>query len=66
MHAFSPLTIRGRSLIPIVQGGMGVGISASSLSSAVAGPGLGGASGNGPGWTKMRAPRACATASRLA
>ena len=36
MHAFSPLTIRGRSLIPIVQGGMGVGISASSLSSAVA------------------------------
>ena len=36
MHAFSPLTIRGRSLIPIVQGGMGVGIAASSLSSAVA------------------------------
>lgn len=35
-HAFSPLTLRGRSLIPIVQGGMGVGISASSLSSAVA------------------------------
>lgn len=33
---FKPLTIRGRELIPIVQGGMGVGISASSLSSAVA------------------------------
>ncbi|MCP2040418.1 nitronate monooxygenase [Neisseria sp. HSC-16F19] len=36
MHDFSPLTIRNRELIPIVQGGMGVGISASSLSSAVA------------------------------
>ncbi|MDO4693504.1 MAG: nitronate monooxygenase family protein [Eikenella sp.] len=35
-HPFAPLTIRGRELIPIVQGGMGVGISASSLSSAVA------------------------------
>lgn len=35
-HRFAPLTIRGRELIPIVQGGMGVGISASSLSSAVA------------------------------
>ena len=36
MHDFAPLTIRNRTLIPIVQGGMGVGISASSLSSAVA------------------------------
>ena len=36
MQEFSPLTIRGRKLIPIVQGGMGVGISASRLSSAVA------------------------------
>lgn len=35
-HSFSPLIIRDRELIPIVQGGMGVGISASSLSSAVA------------------------------
>lgn len=35
-HAFNPLTIRGKELIPIVQGGMGVGISASGLSSAVA------------------------------
>ncbi|WP_425423479.1 NAD(P)H-dependent flavin oxidoreductase [Stenoxybacter acetivorans] len=36
MHDFSPLTIRGKELIPIVQGGMGVGVSASGLSSAVA------------------------------
>lgn len=35
-HSFDPLLIRGKSLIPIVQGGMGVGISASKLSSAVA------------------------------
>ncbi|MDK4680404.1 nitronate monooxygenase family protein [Kingella negevensis] len=35
-NLFNPLTIRGKNLIPIVQGGMGVGISASSLSSAVA------------------------------
>lgn len=35
-HSFNPLIIRGKSLIPIVQGGMGVGISASRLSSAVA------------------------------
>ena len=35
-HGFKPLTIRGKELIPIVQGGMGVGISASGLSSAVA------------------------------
>ncbi|MCG7656954.1 NAD(P)H-dependent flavin oxidoreductase [Wielerella bovis] len=37
MHIpFNTLTIRNKELIPIVQGGMGVGISASSLSSAVA------------------------------
>lgn len=35
-NIFDPLTIRGKSLIPIVQGGMGVGVSASGLSSAVA------------------------------
>ncbi len=35
-HQFSPLVIRDKELIPIVQGGMGVGISASKLSSAVA------------------------------
>lgn len=35
-NTFNPLIIRGKELIPIVQGGMGVGISASSLSSAVA------------------------------
>lgn len=33
---FDPLHIRGKSLIPVVQGGMGVGVSASKLSSAVA------------------------------
>ena len=33
---FDPLIIRGKSLIPVVQGGMGVGVSASKLSSAVA------------------------------
>jgi nitronate monooxygenase len=31
-----PLTIRGRSMLPIVQGGMGVGVSAHRLASAVA------------------------------
>lgn len=37
MHTFfDSLVIRGKELIPVVQGGMGVGISASSLSSAVA------------------------------
>ncbi len=36
MHAFAPLKIRDRELIPVVQGGMGVGISASGLASAVA------------------------------
>ncbi|ASK28359.1 NAD(P)H-dependent flavin oxidoreductase [Neisseria chenwenguii] len=35
-HDFAPLNIRGKSLIPIVQGGMGVGVSASRLSGAVA------------------------------
>lgn len=35
-HSFDPLLIRGKPLIPIVQGGMGVGVSASKLSSAVA------------------------------
>ena len=33
---FDPLIIRDKSLIPVVQGGMGVGVSASKLSSAVA------------------------------
>ena len=32
----APLTIKGRTLLPIVQGGMGVGVSASGLASAVA------------------------------
>lgn len=36
MHAFAPLKIRDRELVPVVQGGMGVGISASGLASAVA------------------------------
>ncbi len=36
MHAFAPLKIKNRSLLPVVQGGMGVGISASSLAGAVA------------------------------
>ena len=31
-----PLRIRGKTLLPIVQGGMGVGVSAAGLSSAVA------------------------------
>lgn len=35
-YSFSPLLIRGRSLLPIVQGGMGVGISAKQLAGAVA------------------------------
>ncbi|MGL6071449.1 NAD(P)H-dependent flavin oxidoreductase [Craterilacuibacter sp.] len=34
--SFSALTIRGRQLLPVVQGGMGVGISAQSLAGAVA------------------------------
>jgi nitronate monooxygenase len=35
-HAFPPLVIRGRRVLPIVQGGMGVGISAHRLAGAVA------------------------------
>jgi nitronate monooxygenase len=35
-HPFPPLVIRGRSLLPIVQGGMGVGISAHRLAGSVA------------------------------
>ncbi|RFU45356.1 nitronate monooxygenase family protein [Paraburkholderia sp. DHOC27] len=35
-HSFAPLVIRGRSLLPIVQGGMGVGISAHRLAGSVA------------------------------
>src|SRR6201996_8885249 len=35
-HSFPPLVIRGRSLLPIVQGGMGVGISAHRLAGSVA------------------------------
>ncbi|CAG4891834.1 NAD(P)H-dependent flavin oxidoreductase [Paraburkholderia saeva] len=35
-HSFPPLVIRGRSLLPVVQGGMGVGISAHRLAGSVA------------------------------
>jgi len=35
-HPFAPLKIRGRALLPIVQGGMGVGISAHRLAGSVA------------------------------
>ncbi|RKT27044.1 nitronate monooxygenase [Paraburkholderia sp. RAU2J] len=35
-HSFPPLVVRGRSLLPIVQGGMGVGISAHRLAGSVA------------------------------
>lgn len=35
-HGFAPLVIRGRTLLPIVQGGMGVGISAHRLAGSVA------------------------------
>ncbi|MCG5073644.1 NAD(P)H-dependent flavin oxidoreductase [Paraburkholderia tagetis] len=35
-HSFAPLEIRGRQLLPIVQGGMGVGISAHRLAGSVA------------------------------
>lgn len=38
-HAFPPLKLAGRSLLPIVQGGMGVGISAKRLAGAVAAAG---------------------------
>lgn len=36
MHSYPPLRIKDHTLLPIVQGGMGVGISASRLSAAVA------------------------------
>jgi nitronate monooxygenase len=36
MQAFPPLVIRGRLLLPIVQGGMGVGVSAHRLAGSVA------------------------------
>lgn len=35
-HPFKPLMLRGKQLLPIVQGGMGVGISAHRLAGAVA------------------------------
>jgi nitronate monooxygenase len=35
-HAFPPLVIRGRTLLPIVQGGMGIGVSAHRLAGSVA------------------------------
>ncbi|WP_322043408.1 nitronate monooxygenase family protein [Paraburkholderia sp. J67] len=35
-HLFAPLQLRGRQLLPIVQGGMGVGISAHRLAGSVA------------------------------
>ncbi|HZW11681.1 MAG TPA: nitronate monooxygenase family protein [Noviherbaspirillum sp.] len=37
--AFRPLIVRGKSLLPIVQGGMGVGVSAHRLAGTVAGLG---------------------------
>ena len=37
IHTFFPLlTIRGRKLLPVIQGGMGVGISGHRLAGAVA------------------------------
>ena len=38
-HSFPPLTLKGRSLLPIIQGGMGVGISAHNLAGTVAAQG---------------------------
>ena len=35
-HSFPPFVLRGRTLLPIIQGGMGVGISAHGLAGAVA------------------------------
>jgi len=35
-HSFAPLVIRGRTLLPVVQGGMGVGVSAHRLAGSVA------------------------------
>src|SRR3569833_822434 len=36
MTAFPPLSLRGHTLLPIVQGGMGVGVSAHGLAGSVA------------------------------
>jgi nitronate monooxygenase len=36
IHPFPPLVIRGKTLLPIIQGGMGVGVSANRLAGAVA------------------------------
>ncbi|GHD64175.1 NAD(P)H-dependent flavin oxidoreductase [Jeongeupia chitinilytica] len=38
-HQFKPLIIKGKALLPIVQGGMGVGVSAHRLAGAVASEG---------------------------
>jgi nitronate monooxygenase len=38
-HNFKPLIIRGKTLLPVIQGGMGVGISAQSLAGTVASEG---------------------------
>ncbi|SMC16725.1 nitronate monooxygenase [Andreprevotia lacus DSM 23236] len=38
-HAFSPLQIKGRDLLPVVQGGMGIGVSAHRLAGSVAAQG---------------------------
>src|SRR5512141_1363316 len=38
-HGLPPLLLRGRALAPVVQGGMGVGISAHRLAGTVAGCG---------------------------
>lgn len=35
-HRFNPLQIKGKTLLPVVQGGMGVGVSAHKLAGAVA------------------------------
>ncbi|XZG71936.1 NAD(P)H-dependent flavin oxidoreductase [Chitinibacteraceae bacterium HSL-7] len=35
-HPFKPLMIKGKALLPVVQGGMGVGVSAHSLAGSVA------------------------------
>ncbi|MGF6772085.1 nitronate monooxygenase [Paraburkholderia sp. GAS199] len=35
-HPFAPLVVRGRALLPVVQGGMGVGVSAHRLAGSVA------------------------------
>ena len=39
VHDLPPLVIRGRTTLPIVQGGMGVGVSAHRLAGTVAGLG---------------------------